>query len=313
MKKAIVFLWGSLAAGLAWGQASLPNGNMENWAVAANGTDSLIGWSSSNSVVIPPVISLRKDTMEYEGTYAAHLTTAPFGFVQYTTIGALANGNATFTYGGGGGGANVEYAGGGGTPIAYKPTELRGFYLYNTLVPTDGDQGVVYVLLSKYNTALNRRDTVSYGEHYFDPNDIYAPFTVSLVDQMPTVTPDSITVLFYSSNIAIVPPNDAWSDLWIDQLSLFPVLNLSAEEPEQLPGIALFPNPCTDRITLRKQTDEALVCEVFDNAGRQVLATVMQPHETQYVLDVTGFSAGVYHVKYVQNGRMYAQKFVIQH
>lgn len=303
---------GSLVTGLAWGQTSLPNSNMETWGTAANGTDSLAGWSSSNSVVIPPVVSLRKDTLAHEGTYAAHVITAPFGFVQYTTIGALANGKAVFTYGGGGGGANVEYGGGGGTPIVYKPTELRGFYLYNTLVPADGDQGAGYVLLSKYNTTLNRRDTVSYGEHYFEPNDIYAPFTISLVDHMPSVVPDSITVLFYSSNINIVPPNDAWSDLWLDKLSLFPAPNLSKKDPDLSPWITLYPNPCTDFICISKQAEVAMVCEVFDNAGRQLLTTVIQPHEPQYMLDVSGFAAGTYHIKCVQNGRMQAQKFVIQ-
>lgn len=312
MKKAILVLMGGLAVSWAWGQASLPNSNFENWTTAANGTDSLIGWSSSNSVVIPPVNSLYQDTLNHEGDYAAHVVTAPFGFMQYTTIGALANGSATFSYGGGGGGANVAYAGGGGSPISYKPTELRGYYLYNTLAQ-QGDQGVAHVLLSKYNTGLHRRDTVSYGQHFFIANDIYAPFSILLTDYMPSVMPDSITVLFYSSNAFTVAPNDVWSDLYLDQLSLFPALNLSLEEADLDTQVRVFPNPSSDRLTIRRpDSDHAAVFEVYDNAGKQLLALVMQAQESEQVLDLSGFSAGIYHLKAVQNGRTHTQKFVIQ-
>lgn len=310
MKKAILFVCGGLAAGLAWGQTSVPNSSFENWTTAANGTDSLIGWSSSNSVVIAPVVSLRKDTLNHEGTYAAHISTAPFGFVQYTTIGALANGSATFTYGGGGGGANVEYAGGGGTPIAYKPTELRGHYLYNTLAQ-QGDQGVAHVLLSKYNTGLNRRDTVSYGQHYFIQNDIYAPFSILLTDYMPTVTPDSITVLFYSSNAFTVAPNDVWSDLYLDELSLFPPIHLSVNGEAPVGEMELFPNPAVDRLTIRKTDEQATVFEVYDNVGKQLLALRMQAYEKEFVLDVSSLPAGMYYLKSGQNGSEYSRKFVI--
>jgi hypothetical protein len=52
---------------LARTQGQIPNSNFEEWTIAANGRDSLIGWSSSNAVVISPVISLYSDADSYQG------------------------------------------------------------------------------------------------------------------------------------------------------------------------------------------------------------------------------------------------------
>lgn len=216
MKKTATLLFALLLSGTAFSQ--VPNANFENWAIASNGTDSLVGWSSSNAVVIPPVHSLYQDTGAYQGDYAANIVTAPFGFVQYSTIGILVNGNAAFSYGGGGGGANVAYESGGGTPVSGKPTQLKGFFRYETL--TASDQGYAQVLLTKYNTTLQKRDTVSYATHSFAPQSVYAPFTITLPDLLPGMNPDTITTIFYSSNPATVPPNSAWSNLFLDSITL---------------------------------------------------------------------------------------------
>ena len=220
-----------LAGQLAMAQTQLSNANFENWATADNNTDSLAGWSSSNAVVMYPVRSLYKETDAFQGDFAAKVVTAPFGFVQYTTIGILVNGQAEFSYGGGGGGANVAYASGGGTPISIKPTELRGFYKYETNAASD--QGTAKVLLSRYNTTTNKRDTISYVSHTFPIQASYTPFTITLTDLMPGVVPDTITTIFSASNPATVPTNSVFSSLYLDSITLYkpatpPVANFQA-------------------------------------------------------------------------------------
>jgi PKD repeat protein len=223
MKRRLLCLSLSCLCTYSFAQTQLPNTNMEDWTVADNGRDSLKGWSSSNIIVINPVISLRKEsTTVFQGSNAAKVTTAPFGFVQYSTIGVLVNGAATFSYGGGGGGANVEFDGGGGTPIAFKPTSLKGYYKYET--QTASDNGLARVLLTKYNTTSNKRDTVSMATFNFVPQANYTAFTIPLPDQMPGTIPDTITTIFYSSNPATVPPMGAFSDLFLDSLTLNPSL-----------------------------------------------------------------------------------------
>ena len=232
MKKTTTVLLSMLAGQLAMAQTQLPNANFENWATADNNTDSVAGWSSSNAVVMYPVRSLYKETDAFQGAFAAKVVTAPFGFVQYTTIGILVNGQAEFSYGGGGGGANVEHASGGGTPISIKPTELRGFYKYET--NSAADQGTAKVLLTRYNTTTNKRDTVSYASHTFPIQANYTAFTINLTDQMPGVMPDSITTIFSASNPATVPTNSVFSSLFLDSITLYkpatpPVANFQAD------------------------------------------------------------------------------------
>ncbi|WP_118976215.1 T9SS type A sorting domain-containing protein [Taibaiella koreensis] len=232
MKKTAIFFSAMVAGQLALAQTQIPNSNFEDWTTADNGTDSLVGWSSSNNVVMYPVRSLYKESGAYQGSYAAKVNTAPFGFVQYTTIGILVNGNgAEFNYGGGGGGANVSYVSGGGTRISIKPTELRGFYKYNT--GSAADQGTARILLTRYNVDDNKRDTVSDATHTFSPQATYTAFSIALPDMMPGVTPDTITTIFSSSNAATVPTNGVFSDLTLDSITLYrapapPVADFSA-------------------------------------------------------------------------------------
>lgn len=218
MKKTLTLLAHLFLGAAATAQSQLPNTNLENWSTDVDGHDSLHGWSSSNPVVMHPVISLRKETDRYQGSYAAKVTTAPFGFVQYSTLGILVNGNATFSYGGGGGGANVEYVSGGGTPISVKPSALKGYYKYITGSPTD--KGQAKVLVTRYNNTTNKRDTISYASINLLPQAGYTSFTIPLTDLMPGTNPDTITTFFYSSDISTLAPNGVFSDLFLDSLSL---------------------------------------------------------------------------------------------
>ncbi len=218
MKKTLTLLAHLFLGAAAMAQSQLPNANFENWSTDADGHDSLNGWTSSNPIVMHPVISLRKETGAYQGTYAAKVTTAPFGFVQYSTLGILVNGQAELSYGGGGGGGNVAYVSGGGTPISVKPSELKGYYKYVTGSPTD--KGLAKVLLTRYNTTTNKEDTVSYATYNFMPQAAYTAFTITLPDLMPGVNPDTITTIFHSSDISTLAPNGVFSDLFLDSLSL---------------------------------------------------------------------------------------------
>jgi PKD repeat protein len=232
MKKTFTLLAHLFLGATAMAQSQLPNANFENWSTDVDSHDSLNGWSSSNPVVMYPVLSLRKVTDAQQGTYAAKVTTAPFGFVQYSTLGVLVNGNAEFSYGGGGGGSNVEYVSGGGTPISIKPSELKGYYKYITGSPSD--KGLAKVLVTKYNTTTNKRDTVSYATYSLLPQATYTAFTIPLPDLMPGTNPDTITTIFYSSDISTLAPNGVFSDLFLDSLTLSkqvapPVANFVAD------------------------------------------------------------------------------------
>lgn len=218
MKRTILFLTAIGMSLASFAQSQIPNSDFEQWSLMASGKDSAAQWSSSNSVVMGTTVSLLKASPGHQGAGAAHLVTSPFGFVQYSTIGILVNGKATFSYGGGGGGANVAYESGGGTPVSFKPLSLKGYYKYETL--TTSDQGLATVLLTRYNATLNKRDTVSLTTNSFPVTTGYTAFEINLPDLMPGIVPDTITTIFYASNPATLEPFSAWSDLYLDELTL---------------------------------------------------------------------------------------------
>lgn len=218
MKKTCTLLAQLFLGAAAMAQSQLPNANFENWSPDVDGHDSLHSWSSSNKVVMYPVVSLRKTTDRQQGALAAKVSTVPFGFVQYSTLGILVNGDAEFTYGGGGGGSNVEYGGGGGTPINIKPSELKGYYKYVTGAASD--KGLAKVLTTRYNTTTNKRDTVSFATFQFTPQPAYTAFSIPLPDLKPGIIPDTITTIFYSSDVSTLPTNGVFSDLFLDSMTL---------------------------------------------------------------------------------------------
>lgn len=219
MKKYTLLVLATLFLG-PWAQAQtgLPNMNFENWQMGSNSRDSLAGWSSSNAVAMHPINALVKDSSPaFQGNYSAKLITAPFGFVQYSKVSILINGQASFTWNGGSG-YSVELVEGGGTPIDFKPSALKGYY--KCVAASTNNQGLAEVYLTRYDSTMQKRDTVSSGSLDFTPVAAYTAFSVPLTDLMTGVVPDTIITIFYSSNPATVSSNGAWTDLYLDSLTL---------------------------------------------------------------------------------------------
>lgn len=291
MKKTLYLLL--LSGSTALAQTTIPNSNFSQWATATNGTDSLVNWSSSNAVVMFPVRSLVKDSL-FSGHYTAHVITAPFGFAQWTAIGMLVNGSATFSYDGGGGTVTggVRYVSGGGTPLSFKPTHLTGNYRYETLT---AGSGFATVYTTRFNTVMHQRDTVGIGTYAFTSQAGYVPFSIPISDLKPGITPDTITTIFYSYNPASVPPMGGWADLYLDDLRLLPVSS-RVPEPHKAGRMMVFPNPTSGKLTAwwtaPPPTGTAL--EVINAAGQRVTSVAIPAGQQKTELDLTNLPAGLY-------------------
>jgi hypothetical protein len=296
------------ACGDLTAQSQLPNPGFENWSVAANGTDSADGWSSSNAVVISPVRSLYESTDAYAGSRAAHVVTAPFGFVQYSTLGILANGRAQFSYGGGGNNVNVSYISGGGTPINYKPAALNGYYKYSVLQP---DRGLGCILLSRYNALKGARDTISYSVFQFTPQTAYTAFTIQLNDLMPGVVPDSVTCLFYSSDPVSLQPYSAWSDLYLDSLHLLPEIPTGMELPKVKQAFRVAPNPSAGQFTITALAKDVNHLDVYDAGGRLIRRVPLADAKEIVKVDLGDIVSGAYLL--VPGNREYPAQRILIH
>lgn len=289
-----------LAATSGFAQSQLPNSGFENWITAGNGHDSLIDWSSSNAVVFNEVISSEQSGDAFSGDYAVAIHTTPFGFSGASTNGVLVNGEATFNYFN-----QVYYESGGGTPIDFKPNELSGFYKYETF--TAGDEGLVLVILSKYNDATNQRDTVSAAEMAFIPSGVYTEFSIPLPDLMPGIEPDSITTIFYSSSPATVEPFYVSSTLILDSLTLwYPPTDVN--EIKGFEHFKIFPNPSTGYLNI-ESVEQIRILSVFNSRGIMVGTIPSENSGLNFFIDLSAYPVGVY---YLSSGDGRLQKVILE-
>jgi hypothetical protein len=196
----------------------LPNFSFENWGYP----DSSEGkykepcggvWTSTNGISTQiNLTTLTQSTNAQNGTYAAKLTTVS---VLGPIIGPAILFTGRFkTY-------NIDYTdilknAELGVPFTMKPKTLDGYYSYN---PVNSDSALASVLLTKYNTGTNARDTIGYGEFVAKSKvSAYTSFSVIIDYSFTNGTdiPDSILVMFASSKGIEGLKGETGSTLYVD-------------------------------------------------------------------------------------------------
>ena len=91
-----------------------------------------------------------------------------------------------------------------GTPFPYRPAKLRGHYKFDNTSPSLTNFGKAIVLLKKYNTTLQKIDTIAYAETTTQLLATgWALFELPLT-YYSAVIPDSVVVIFESSAFLFV-------------------------------------------------------------------------------------------------------------
>lgn len=109
-----------------------------------------------------------------------------------------------------------------GKPYTEKPYAFQGYYKY---FPANGDSGLILAMLTKFNTALSKRDTIAYARLVVKNTvGTYTNFVLPLNYWDLTATPDSVSLLMVSS--AGINLNDLFhcvgqegSVMYIDEIS----------------------------------------------------------------------------------------------
>ena len=240
---------------------TVPNASFENWTIDNDGTDSLIGWTSSNSAYQGSVPQwLYKSTSPYSGSFAAQINSVGFGFISAPVNGILVNGDAFIEFS-----MNPQdhfYRSGGGTPVTGKPTSLSGYYKYEVV---QNDQAFGMAVLFKYNSATGARDTVGKGTMLMNPAPSWQPFTININDMMPSVMPDSVLTIFWASDTAYPTPYQA---LYLDEFTLDYTTGVSETDLEVQTDV--FPNPAGDAawLSFMMPSHGTVSLQVYDAQGR---------------------------------------------
>jgi hypothetical protein len=108
--------------------------------------------------------------------------------------GFVANGNHFYTDNLG----YIDYSK-GGEPFSYRPTKLRGHYKFQNTSALPTNYGKAIVLLKKYNTLLQKSDTIAYAVATTQLSDTaWTAFELPLT-YFDTVVPDSLVLVIEAS------------------------------------------------------------------------------------------------------------------
>ncbi|MNJ90850.1 hypothetical protein D3C87_84900 [compost metagenome] len=177
------------------------------------------------------------------------------------------------------------------------PASLKGYYKYfDNLIynhqtqNVERDTATVSVLLSKWNSHLNQRDTIGFGQLKLSEAFNYTPFSCP-VHYTSTVTPDSILIHLNCSRIRdeYGLSGNLFGDnsfFFIDNLSLEDG-TLGLEEPAESKKWQIFPNPGNGLIHIPEFTGEATLVDVH---GKHL---VSQSYP-ESAIDLNSFPQGVY-------------------
>lgn len=282
----------------------IPNPDFEIWST--DGPYEIADfWTSSNEFTyqINNTLGFYSSIQNIEGSYSAKLVTTNIGFAGLAYSGWLVNGFPQFDIYTG----EVDFFT-AGTEFIEKPNLLRGYYIYeNNYVTTDSANVIVF--LKKFNTITNLSDTIGYGAVKLGPTSGISNFEVLIDDIHPGVLPDSMIIVFSTTDID-QPVSGA--SLWLDNLSFD---NLSSNDEETiLPDVIVYPNPTVDKVFVEYDgVDVNLNINIYNFIGELVKLSRINKMDERFEIGVSDLPEGAYLLEINSNGKhLYTKKLLVK-
>lgn len=201
-------------------------------------------------------------------------------------------------------------------PINYRPTALNGFYKYEdnfvfNQLDSILDTAQAIVILSKWNTARAKRDTIGFGKlNIYKATSTFKDFQVPIAYSS-AAEPDTI-VVFLDPSIVARDINFDYRHGGSGTCSFFTIDNLSLASGNTtgisgiIPYLALtvHPNPTADQLHFETISG---AMSIFDITG-QCVSTFSLKEATS--IDVTHLSRGVYFMVVNTDRGIRTSKFV---
>ncbi len=194
--------------------------------------------------------------------------------------------------------------------IATKPWGVSGYYKYEQTSLQGGniDSAIIDMVLTKWNTATSKRDTVGRGKKMLLAIPTFTLFNCQ-VTYTSSLTPDTVTVSIRPMPWAAPHQNlsGLGSYLTIDDL-LFQERTVSTSvQNAQKKAFEIYPNPVKDKMYIDVvEPSEVLV---LDMTGKTILRNTIS--KTQGVIDMSSLQTGNYMLILNNNKQMQqAIKFV---
>ncbi len=290
MKKFLSFI--SLCLFILNANAQVPNGTFESWVNDSTPSS----WTTSLNAGITTLYFGHKATGA--SGYGLQINSKLITVIatQYkapgiATLGAISVNTSNMT-------ANTT----GGIPFIARPNQLNGVYKY---VPDATDLMVAMVMLTKYNTALSKTDTIGIGT-FSSPLLVstFTPFTAT-INYTSALDPDTMNITLLSSNPLAAQANGV---LVVDNLTLTGG-NVGVDELSVDLIQSIQPNPSNGQFTVILNNMKKGMLKVYNSLGMEVYSNPEYLNGSAVDLGIT--KPGMYLVS-IQNGnKQFVKKMMI--
>lgn len=279
------------------------NLSLDSWTSFGSYEEPSNGWSSLNALsnLAPGApVTVSKTTDKYSGTYAAKLETKQIPFVNTLIGGLLATG---FFDNNAAPGQNLKL----GVPYTSSPKYFRGYYKYTSV---SGDSADFFCALTKWNSSLNRRDTLgtaAYREYATVSSYTQFNFKINYTDSV--TAPDTIVMLFSSSGGAQNFQGRVGSTLFVDEISLSNTSGVYELLNNEV-SVEVYPNPTSEVLNINViDKVSGLTYSIYNTEGKLVLKSTIKQYTS---IDVSLFKAGKYYLSiHDTKGLVSSKNFVI--
>lgn len=301
MKKIFSLFAAAIISGTAIAQ--IPNSGFETWTTTS-GYDVPTGWDQLNSMTSSmSTYTCTKGTPGNPGSSYIKLvskTVTGMGVMPgIACSGVLDQSSMT------------NIVGKSGFPSTARPVSLTGNWQY---MAYGSDQGYIMVLLSKWNSAINMRDTVAFVKQNLSGMVMsWGAFTIPLTYQS-GVVPDSAMIVLSASGST--PVNNSY--LYVDNLAFTgnvpaTAVNNVTNTPNAL---SISPNPATTTANIEYASvvggNIRIVINDINGRAISVFNKAASAGNNKIPLDLSGMAKGLYLVNITEGQNTSVQKLIVE-
>lgn len=297
MKRIFTLIVATIFSGVV--AAQIPNAGFETWTTTS-GYDVPTGWDQLNSMTSSmSTYTCTKGTPGAVGSSYIKLvskTVTGMGVMPGVAVSGVID-MASFTPK-------------SGFASTVRPVSLTGSWQYMAF---GSDQGHIAVLLSKWNTAMNMRDTVAFTDYMLPGMAMsWATFTIPLTYQS-TAVPDSAIIVLSASGTT--PVNSSY--LYVDNLAFTGTVPTAVNSiANNKSPFSIYPNPASETATINftSSSNQNVNVHISDMSGKLV-KSVEQPVQNgknQIHLDLKGLIKGMYLIVLNNETETETQKLIVE-
>ncbi|HEX7412505.1 MAG TPA: T9SS type A sorting domain-containing protein [Bacteroidia bacterium] len=269
-----------VAAALVSNAQQLTNNGFETWASSIPSS-----WGTMDGALAADGLSggtsVTKSSTPHSGSFAVTLTTKGIPIVGTVAPGIIEYGSMSVNIG-------TQAATFKGLPYTSSPSSAT-YWIFGTVA--SGDSSGMQIILTKWNTVTNKRDTIGLGYDRVPTSGITSSYTMRTVNITYTTSPpapDTIQCLVISS---ILKTPVVGNTITVDDINLVFTTGIEPVHASQA-AILAYPNPAVNQITLSSPNEKAKYAKVYDLTGR-LISTHELINKTA-ILDINAFENGMY-------------------